>query len=675
MPFILYFILFFISLTAAKPIYKTFHVQGEEINRWVELEYIEDLDDNGKYIHAKGFSGQDSGYESWTKYYKNGEKRSLRTNNGTEFKFDQRGHIIYVKKFQSKDVPDYESFSEYDKNGNKTLYRSYKWDENKNRHFEWEWQYKYDSKGRKIFEGHKSNHTYSYFWEYDKNGAKIRESKITDGKVLEHAEWNSKGTLTNYFSTSYDDSVSYKINKHPLNDTIFSIFIGRGDTSITKSDIQGRLLFRKTNPRKICIDLAPCRHPYRGDWDKSCFLFHKEAFECSKHAIKGGELTLNYDIMGRLIHATFNGHEKWEEWWDYNKDSTKFGILHHYRKTDRNNSPEEIHDHGGFLLADSTFKYDQNNNLVYVRDNFSNDNYSLEYENGLVSHIKASYGFEIFAKYDSIGNLLKLEDSYGNIKNFNFKNVKNRANQFLYYIKDDNRTRSDGYKTMSLKNQEGKTTYEFILVPSLPQIKWISYDQKGREELSYEYHFNYLSPLHINLTKYDSTDHLLYEKKSCQSFTPSVKDCQYWTKYESGKKIFDSEFNKSDSTYTLTTFDKKGDTLSHKKCNDPHSPKEDCILWEKYKNGKLFYTYNFSKEENKIIFENYEQWWIQDKKNVQGKVLQMHFEGNPVFFYYNKKGDLEYEKDFNGSELFFEYIYKNNRLKKRIRYRSVGSAP
>ena len=658
MPFILYFILFFISLTAAKPIYKTFHVQGEEINRWVKLEYIEDFDDNGKYIHAKGFSGQDSGYESWTKYYKNGEIRSLRTNNGTEFKFDQRGRTIYVKQFQSKDVPDYERFSEYDKNGNETLYRTYEWDENKNRHLKWEWQYKYDSKGRKIFERHKSNsYISSLFWEYDKNGTKIREIKITDGKELENTEWDSKGTRTNYFSTSEDDSISYKISKYPLNDTIFEIYINRGDTTIIKSDIQGRRLFHKTNLRERCIELGPCRHPYKGDWDKSCI-------ECSKHAFTGGELALNYDIMGRLVHATFNGHEKWEEWWDYNKDPTKFGILHHYRKTDRNNSPKEIHAHGGRPLYDDTFKYDQNNNLVYVRHNYFNDNYSLEYENGLVSHIKASYGFEIFAKYDSIGNLLKLEDSYGNIKNFNFKN---RANQFLYYINDE------GYKTMSLKNQEGKTTYEFALLPSLPQIKWISYDQKGREKLSYEYHFTVFSPLHINLTKYDSTDHLLYEKKSCQSFTPSVKDCQNWTEYESGKKTFDSKFNIRDSTYTLTTFDKKGDTLSHKKCKDPHSPKEDCTLWNEYQDGKLFYTYEFSKEENKIIFEDYKIWWIQDKKNVQEKVLRQHLNGDPVFLYYNKKGDLEYEKDLDNSECFFEYIYKNNRLKKRIRYRSVGA--
>ena len=66
------------SLTAS-PVYKSFTVNGETVNRWVNV-LITEYDTKGNKIHYK----KSDGYESWDEYDTDGHKIHYKNSDGNE---------------------------------------------------------------------------------------------------------------------------------------------------------------------------------------------------------------------------------------------------------------------------------------------------------------------------------------------------------------------------------------------------------------------------------------------------------------------------------------------------------------------------------------------------------------------------------------------------------------
>ena len=92
-------LLFLLSISVcslmASPIYKSFTINGETVNRWVVESYVFDYDEQGNIIHFKAFYD----YEAWYEYDAQGKKIHFKTSLGSEYwnEYDVKGTMIYSK--------------------------------------------------------------------------------------------------------------------------------------------------------------------------------------------------------------------------------------------------------------------------------------------------------------------------------------------------------------------------------------------------------------------------------------------------------------------------------------------------------------------------------------------------------------------------------------------------
>lgn len=361
-----------------------------------------------------------------------------------------------------------------------------------------------------------------------------------------------------------------------------------------------------------------------------------------------------YDSSGNIIHAS--NQDGQEEWWKYNDDGHI--ILHQFAEKES----RDIEDINGPSII--TFDLSPNNNN-FEFDNFNNlinsSIANVEYENNLPKKIIAN-DTEYYFTYDEHGNLLNIEDDIGNTKTFlHSQRLPNKRYHSINDLQNEvnglrNSHNQEIYSKQILSYYRSSSKFSTLSV-------WNVYNKKNQPVFSAIFS-EPTGSMYFYFTEYDKNGNMFSKKAECKSLTPQKEDCSYWKEYENGKLVFSMSYNFS-RLFSFTKYDKNGKILYEKEdCNSVTPQKEDCDSWEEYENGKLFHSY--SKER-----EFWKYWWLENKKNVAGKVFEYHVKGSKGALYFNKKGDIEYQKAPNGSEYFFETLYNNGKRKKRISYRAI----
>ena len=174
-------------LSAGDKEYTEIEIDGEMVDKWMELASINEYDSTGNRVRTITY-GDYSYYEFRYEYnakgqlihdiYSKGHQR-----NGESYKsetwhtYNKKGHNIYSKSSDGK-----EYWYEYDRNGNEIHTEDSDGNET--------WS-EYNSKGRLLH--YKSSHGYEYWYQWDDNG-KLIYSKGSDGKE-EWREYDTHGNL------------------------------------------------------------------------------------------------------------------------------------------------------------------------------------------------------------------------------------------------------------------------------------------------------------------------------------------------------------------------------------------------------------------------------------------------------------------------------------------------
>lgn len=647
MKFSILLFLSLMTLSNAEPIYKTFNVNGKSINRWVELESIEEFDALGRFIHQIDTS---TGYEVWVSYNANGHV--VKASDGFIAKWDKNDLLLYTKDAhtecrctreidtvqvfdtQTKEfigltsekcadehcdtIGFDESFWNYDKWGNEISYSRYFIDENSNRVLQWQSQNQYNSEGDTIY--HKSSDVECWNEFYQKGLKKQTVCKNGD-KIISRKEYNKTGSI------QYDwDENSVYINRDTINISIYD-----GDTTDFRLyDSTKNLVYEKTS-------------------HSSTYMSHDSLMYYSINY----ERWYEYDSSGNITHAS--NHDGQEEWWKYNDDGHI--ILHQFAEKES----RDIEDVNGPSII--TFDLSPNNNN-FEFDNFNNlinsSITNVEYENNFPKKIIAN-DTEYYFTYDEQGNLLSIEDDIGNTQTFlHSQRLPNKR----YHIINDLQWEINGLRNSH--NQEIYSKQILSYYRSSSEFStlsvWNVYNKKNQPVFSAIFS-EPTGSMYFDFTEYDKNGNMLSKKAECKSLIPQKEDCGSWKEYENGKLVFSMSF--FSRLFSFTKYDKNGKILYEKKdCNSVAPQKDDCESWEEYENGKLFHSY--SKER-----EFWKYWWLENKKNVAGKIFETHVDGNKGAMHFNKKGDIEYQKAPDGSEYFFETLYNNGKRKKRISYRAI----
>ena len=92
---LLFLLLISVCSLMASPIYKSFTVNGETVNRWVIESSVFEYDEQGNIIHFKAFYD----YEAWYEYDAQGKKIHYKTSLGSEYwyEYDANGNMIHYK--------------------------------------------------------------------------------------------------------------------------------------------------------------------------------------------------------------------------------------------------------------------------------------------------------------------------------------------------------------------------------------------------------------------------------------------------------------------------------------------------------------------------------------------------------------------------------------------------
>lgn len=206
------FVIFILSLFPyfffADPVYKSFLVNGEKINKWVEtdVEEVYEYDERGFLSHVKLSSGE----ERWYEFNHLGKLTRIISSLGTEeiHEYDEEGNEIHGK-FPS----GFEFWTEYNKSGNKTYYRdsygiesTFVYTKNGKKGFIIQEiyssgdksVYEYDANGLKTYE--KSANGNEYWTTYDKNGNAIYE-KASFGYEC-WSDYDDHGNIIHYITCS-----------------------------------------------------------------------------------------------------------------------------------------------------------------------------------------------------------------------------------------------------------------------------------------------------------------------------------------------------------------------------------------------------------------------------------------------------------------------------------------
>lgn len=161
---------------------------------------------------------------------------------------------------------------------------------------------------------------------------------------------------------------------------------------------------------------------------------------------------------------------------------------------------------------------------------------------------------------------------------------------------------SDGSETWYVYDAAGHCVYE---KNSFGAEEWLEYNEKGK----------LIHKKQTHRSEYDENDNLIYTKLPCA--------LEYWWEYdEAGHEIH--SYNSEGTFEERREYDEKGREI-HRKTEDEES------------------------------------WYKYDEEDEKGRISQeKHFNGSTFWQRDYKHGDIIYEKNSDGSEIWYEYDYDEN---------------
>ena len=179
-----------IALDMGEKIYKEVIIDGQKVNKWVEIGDVIEYDANGNIIYSKCLNS-----EVWSEFDDRGniiyEKFSDGEEIRNEYEYDKKGNIIHAKSSRN-DGSEHVGSYEYDTKGNIIHEKSSRGSEI--------W-YEYDAKGNIIHE--KKSNGYEAWYEYDAKGKKIHY-KSSDLEWW--YEYDAKGNIIHSKSSFGDEN-------------------------------------------------------------------------------------------------------------------------------------------------------------------------------------------------------------------------------------------------------------------------------------------------------------------------------------------------------------------------------------------------------------------------------------------------------------------------------------